>query len=140
MSVAIDLDGRLVVADAGTKQLHLLDATTDEVIDLDSAPIAGISAVAGFKNGYLIADPTGNRVWRVDGIDQVTPFAGTGTAGGYAGRWRARPRMPRSPSRSTSPSTRRARCYILERGNRAVRVVDPDGTISTLPGAAAQPA
>lgn len=130
VSLAIDLDGRLVVADAGATELHLLDATTDEVIDLSSSAIATMGGIAVFKNGYLVADPSSNRVWRVDGLDEVEPFAGNGTA---ASTGDGGPATEASLAEPVDVAVDAAgTVFVLERAGRAVRVVHPDGTISTL--------
>lgn len=128
--LAHDLDGRLVVADAARKELHLLDAGSDEVIELGSSPIGTIGGVAVFKNGYLVADPTGQRVWRVDGVDQVTPFAGTGGTGPAGDGGPAVDAALAGPVDVAVDAT--GVVFVLERAGRAVRVVHPDGTISTL--------
>lgn len=138
-SIAVDLDGRLVVADAGTTSLHLLDATTEEVIDLSSSPINSISGIAVFRNGYLVADPTGNRVWRVDGLDQVEPFAGNGAADGPPGDGGPATDAPLAEPIDVAVDATGS-VFVLEGASRAVRVVDPDGRISTLARPAAQPA
>lgn len=128
--LARDLDGRLVVADAAKKELHLLDAGTDEIIDLAASPIGTMAGIAAYKNGYLVADPTGHRVWRVDGVDQVTPFAGNGTAGAAGDGGPAFDAALDEPVDVAVDGT--GAVFVLERAGRAVRVVHPDGTISTL--------
>lgn len=137
VSLASDLDRRLVIGDAATKELHLVDDTADEVIDLASSPIGTVGGIAVFKNGYLVADPTANRVWRVDGADEVTPFAGTGDATASGDGGAAIDAGLAEPIDVAVDAT--GAVFVLERARRAVRVVYPDGTISTLGRGLPQP-
>ncbi len=128
--LALDVDGRLIVSEAVTRQIHLLDGDIDEIIDLGATAIGTLAGVAPFGNGYLVADSTGHRIWRVDATDRATPFAGAGTAG-YAGDGGpATDALLDEPLGVAVDSG--GRVYVAERGNRAVRVIRPDGTITTL--------
>ena len=85
-----------------------------------------------------IADRLNRRVRRIDAASGVDHDAGRHRRGGVWRRWRPGARRPGWPSRTGSPSTRRARLYITDVADHRVRVVDlATGTIATFAGTGA---
>ena len=82
-------------------------------------------------NIYVI-DTGDHRVRRVDTSEFITVFAGTGESG-YSGDGEPAIRAElSSPRRITVDSA--GHVFVVDRGNSAVRVMDPSGTIKTVAG------
>jgi hypothetical protein len=146
MGVAVDAAGDVLVADLSNR---IRKITPGGVI----TTVAG-SGIAGFagdggpatnaqlnhptgvivdaEGGILIADQHNYRVRRVDPNGTITTVAGTGFAGGY------RNGGPATQADLNLPTTlaldAEGGILIAEMGERLIRRVDPDGTISTIAG------
>jgi streptogramin lyase len=146
MGVAVDPAGDVLVADLSNRVRKI---TSDGII----TTVAG-SGIAGFAGdggpatnaqlnhptgvivdaagGILIADQHNNRIRRVDPSGTITTVAGTGFAGGY------RDGGPATKADLNLPTTlaldAQGGILIAEMGERLIRRIDPDGTISTIAG------
>jgi PKD repeat protein len=103
-----------------------------------SAQLSGPVGVAVDATGSVyIADYTNNRIRKVTATGTITTIAGTGTAGssGDGG--------PATSAQLNQPIgvavDRAGNVYVADRGNRRLRKIDTNGTITTIagPGAAA---
>lgn len=98
-----------------------------------SAALAGPTSVAvdGFGNHY-IADPKANKIRKVTPAGIISTFAGTGTAG-YSGDG-----GPAINAQLNGPMAvlvdGAGLVYIADTNNNVVRMVKPDGSISTYAG------
>jgi len=88
-------------------------------------------AVDGFGNHY-IADPKANKIRKVTAAGVISTFAGTGTAG-YSGDG-----GPAASAQLNDPMAvlvdGAGLVYIADTSNNVIRLVKPDGTISTYAG------
>ncbi len=159
MNLALDADGNVYVADQGGERVQQVDADgniTDvnpadlEKIETENAVASANPNIGGMSqsladqlnsvaemavapNGDLfIVDSVGNRVYRVDGAQNRTVYAGNGTAG-YGGdggpATSAQLNEPRSVVVDASGNV-----YIADYGNQRIRRVRPDGVIETVAG------
>ncbi|MDX2168692.1 MAG: FG-GAP-like repeat-containing protein [Deltaproteobacteria bacterium] len=149
-AVAIDADGRLLIADFGNLRVRRVAADGSIATILgtgtpgsggDGGPgtQAQIGAVTGLaplpSGGLLVADPFGGRVRRLDRDGIVTTLAGGGSASGDGGP--ASGAVLRLPGGLAVDAA--GRVYVAEQGAGRVRVVAADGTIGTLAGGLAAP-
>jgi hypothetical protein len=98
-----------------------------------SALLAGPTSIAvdGFGNHY-IADPKANKIRKVTAAGSISTFAGTGTAG-YSGDG-----GPATGAQLNGPMAvlvdGAGFVYIADTSNNVIRLVTPDGNISTYAG------
>ena len=147
MGVAVDAAGNVLVADLSNR---IRKITPDGVI----TTVAG-SGIAGFAGdggpatdaqlnhptgvivdatgGILVADQHNNRIRRVDASGTITTVAGTGFAGHRVGDG-----GPALQAELNLPTTlaldAQGDILIAEMGERLVRRIDPEGTITTIAG------
>ena len=137
--VAVDAAGNLYVADLSNHRIRRIDSAGN-IATVAGTGIAGYGGDGGAASG-VAADATGNlyvadtgnhRVRRIDPEGTITTFAGTGTAG-YSGESHSA-----TSSRLDGPAgvatDAAGNVYVLDRGNRRVRVVAPAGTMRTVAG------
>ena len=146
LGVAVDAAGDVLVADSSNR---IRKITPDGLI----TTVAG-SGIAGFAGdggpatdaqlnhptgvvvdaagGILIADQHNQRVRRVDPSGTITTVAGTGFADGYEDGGPATQADLNLPT--TLALDAEGGILIAEMGERHIRRVDPDGTISTIAG------
>ena len=147
MGVAVDAAGDVLVADLSNR---IRKITPDGIV----TTVAG-SGIAGFAGdggpatnaqlnhptgvivdatgGILIADQHNYRVRRVDPSGTITTVAGTGFAG--YGQGDGGPAMQAELNLPTTLALdAQGGILVAEMGERRVRRIDPDGTISTIAG------
>jgi subtilisin family serine protease len=99
------------------------------------AQLDGAWDVAALPDGgYVIADIFNARIRKVSPSGQISTIAGTGIAG-YSGDGGPATHAQLDRPQSVAADVRGA-ILIADSGNDRVRRVDPDGTISTVPGGA----
>src|SRR4051794_38233566 len=146
MGVAVDAAGAGLVADLSNRIRRITpDGTITTVAGSGIAGFAGdggpatnaqlnhpTGVVVDAAGGILIADQHNYRIRRVDPSGTITTIAGTGFAGGYQDGG------PAAKADLTLPTTlaldAEGGILIAEMGERLVRRIDPDGTISTIAG------
>jgi hypothetical protein len=146
MGVTVDAAGDVLVADLSNRIRKI--APDGVITTVAGSGIAGFAGDGGpatdaqlnhptgvivdAAGGILIADQHNYRVRRVDPDGTITTVAGTGFAGGY------RNGGPATQADLNLPTTlaldANGGILIAEMGERLIRRVDPDGTISTIAG------
>ncbi len=150
--IAIDLYGNIYVADSVEMDPHPMRVRVIS-IDRDVTTLAG-SLEAGYKDGVgidarfkvpaklavdsdgyiFVADTNNHRIRRIDPDGTVITIAGkpeTGYAAGYVDG-------SASESRFNSPRgiavDEEGNVYVADSGNHVIRIITPDGQVSTLAG------
>jgi DNA-binding beta-propeller fold protein YncE len=151
--VAIGPSGRyLYVADSGNHRVRRIDRRSKTIFtvagngspdyrgDGGIAANASLQAPAGIaidKDGDLyIADMGNHRVRRVDVAGNITTVAGGNRPGFYGDYGVATQAALRSPVDVAIDSV--GNLFISDSGNHRVRMVDPDGIITTVAGSGAR--
>ena len=146
-AVAVDTRGHVYVADPYDHTLRHIDAA--EMIEtLAGTGEAGFGGDSGSATEARFDTPTGvavdtagnvyaadsanHRVRRIDMAGRVTTFAGTGEAGAAGENARAAESQLNRPTKVATDSA--GNLYVLDAGNRRVRVVSPAGLIRTVAG------
>ncbi len=159
INLALDADGNVYVADQGGERIQQVDPDgnivqvnpqdlenieTENAVASANSNIGGISQslaeqletiaeMAVAPNGDLfIVDAVGHRVYRVDGAQNRTVFAGNGTAG-FSGDGGPATAAQLSEPRSVVVD-QLGNVYIADFGNQRIRRVRPDGVIETIAG------
>ena len=149
-AVAVDADGNFYIADTGNHVVRRVNGTTGIIEAFAGSGVGGYSGDGGSaktaqlrgpravaldgKGNVYIADTSNNRVRKVDSKGIITTVAGsnntftTGVGDGGAAT-SATISVPRGLAVDAAGNL-----YIADAGNRRVRKVDSNGTISTLAG------
>ena len=143
--LAVDTSGRLYIADGarlrrvdanGIIQTVAGDATATALGDggdATAAPLVYPSAVALDNLGNLYVAETGaQRIRKVTTTGQISTFAGTGIAGDSGDSGPAAGAQLNSPAGVTVDAF--GNVWIADTNNHRVRLVTPDGNISTVAG------
>jgi DNA-binding beta-propeller fold protein YncE len=141
--IAIDGEGRALIADTGNRQIRRLesDGTLVTVVGAGIAESPGArlvrpTGVAATPEGeIIIADPGAQRVWWAQPGGPILPLAGTGRAG-FSGDGGPAPLAQLSEPVAVAVVPGSA-IFIADRGNDRVRRITPDGTIRTVAGSGA---
>jgi streptogramin lyase len=128
LAVALDLEGNLLVADAGLGRLVRVRGDTAEVVAQLGAGIRGLAALPDgriavtdtFRHAVLVVQPNGD----------VAPFAGTGEPGRSTDGRRAHQSALAGPTGLAA--TPEGHLFIADTGNDRVVVVEPDGRLWTV--------
>lgn len=150
-AVLLDGDGNLLVADKLNHRILQLKISSNQVIRLMGTGVAGSSGDGGAAaeaqlNGpvallyrpdrqLLISDSFNHAVRLVDNLGVISTFVGTRKQG-YSGDG-----GPRTQAMLNTPGglalDERGQLFIADQLNHRVRLVTPDGKISTIAGAGA---
>ena len=146
MGVTVDAAGDVLVADLSNRIRKITpDGTITTVAGSGIAGFAGdggpatdaqlnhpTGVVVDAAGGILIADQHNYRIRRVDPSGTISTVAGTGFAGGH------RDGGPATQADLNLPTTlaldAEGGILVAEMGERLIRRIDPDGTISTIAG------
>jgi sugar lactone lactonase YvrE len=141
--VAVDRAGNVYFSDAALHRVFLV--TPDRMVSVyagtgarrfTDGPAGGaqVSAPRGLAldaaGNLYVADSENDRVRRISPDGSVTTFAGSGVQGFRDGE--------SVEARFNEPwgiaVDRNGHLYVADRGNHSIRVIAPDGTVSTLAG------
>ena len=152
-AVLVDSQGDVIVADSGNHRVRRIDRRTGVITTLAGGGVAGLngdvgdgglataawllwpSALAAAPNGDLfISDSEHHRVRKVDGrTGIIATAAGDGSAGFRGDGGPATRASLSAPSGlAIVPSPHRFTLYIADSNSGRIRVVTPDGRISSL--------
>lgn len=147
--LALAGDGDLLIADTAGNRVRRVDsetqtittyagsgATSGDIGDGGAATAARLNRPAGLAvdaaGDLFIADRDNHRIRRVSATDgTISTAAGTGTAGFSGDGDQATAAQLASPA---AVAVGGGRLFVADTGNRRVRAVGPDGTISTVAG------
>lgn len=143
LDIAPDGAGAFYVADFGNSRIRRI--STDGTVSTfagsgqqghadgpaAAAQFEGPQALAVDGNGNVyVAELQGNRIRRITPDGTVSTLAGSGTAGYRDGPGaQAQFRVPEALAVDAA-----GRVYVADGGNNRIRVIAPDGTVSTLAG------
>ena len=129
--MAVDSSGNLYIADAGNSRVRKV--TPAGVISTVALIGTGVFCLAADTKGNLFATGAQN-VMKIDSSGNVTAYAGTGVAGfgGDGG--------PATAAQFYNPYGLRVdsngNVYVADTSNNRVRMINPQGVISTVAGSA----
>lgn len=145
--MAIDGDGNLFVADRGNARVRRVGhdgiVTTiagdgrfssdgDNIQATEASLNSPVDVAIGPGGEIYISEFDGHKVRKIDVNGVISTFAGTGVAG-WSGDGESAINSKLNSPRSIEVD-RAGRLYISDWGNRAIRVVDLDGTIQLVAG------
>ena len=126
--LALDAGGTLYVADTGNDAIRRVAA--DGTVSTIAGPDAGLNGPVGVAVGtggrLLVADTYNDRIVAIGPDGAVTPVAGTGRRG-FADGAEAEFDTPCGLAADAAGNI-----YVADTGNGAVRVISPDGNVSTI--------
>jgi DNA-binding beta-propeller fold protein YncE len=143
--------GEIYIADSGNERIRRIDSsgTITTVAGTGATGFAGDGgpalaaqfdgprAVAGDTAGNLyVADDNNHRVRRIDPSGMITTVAGTGT-GGFAGDGGPAAGAQLDHPRGVAVDGRGA-VFVADSMNHRIRMIDPEGRISTVAGCGRQ--
>lgn len=127
-AVAVDADGSVIVADTENNSIRRIELAGRVVTIVGSGLASPRDVVVLPTGGYAVADYGNHRVVHVAADGTVTPIAGTGVRGYSGDGGPAVSALLDGPIALASSSSG---LLIADNGNDTVRLVAPDGTIST---------
>jgi sugar lactone lactonase YvrE len=140
--VAVDLSGTIYVADTGNQRIRrvsggIIDTVAGGgTVDGDPASLAVLlhpQSVAKDKAGNVyVADDYASRVYKITPVGVISTVAGTGVPGFSGDGGPASAAQLSSPTALAEDSN--GSLYILDQGNRRIRMVSNTGTIITVAG------
>jgi hypothetical protein len=126
--IAIDPAGHLFVADTGNNAIRRV--APDGTVSTTAGAEAGLNAPLGVAidaaGRVVVADTYNDRVVAIEPSGAITKIAGGGEPG-FADGADARFHTPCGVAVDSS-----GRIYVADTGNRALRVIAPDGVVSTI--------
>lgn len=126
--LAIDPAGNIYVADTGNDAIRRIspDGHVSTIAGADAGLNGPVGVAVDSRGRVLVADTYNDRIVAIDRSGAVTPVAGSGTPGFEDG----------APAAFDTPCGLAAdpegNIYVADTGNGAVRVIAPDGTVSTI--------
>jgi sugar lactone lactonase YvrE len=147
LAVAVDVEGRLYIADAGNNRVRRVDrdgvivtivGTGKRGFEGDGGPATAAAldtpaALAFDKEGHLlIADMGNHRIRRVDSSGTITTLAGKGTPGSAGDGGAAKDAELNTPGGLAVDGE--GTIFIADSGNHRVRKIGSDGNISAVTG------
>ncbi len=147
VGLALDGAGNLLIADAGNNRIRKLNLNTGIIStaagngygrggDGGAASAAGLFFPTGMTldgAGNLYISDTGNhRIRKVTPAGIIDTIAGTGTPGFDGDGGAAKSAQVNAPGGLALDA--RGNLYIADQGNHRIRLIKPDGTISTFAG------
>ena len=143
--VAVDVDGKVFIANTLNHQVLEMDTDTAEIIvfagtgdigdgrPATSARLLGPTGVAlDADSNVYISDTSNNRVRKVDTNGIITTIAGTGEEGDGGDGGPATSAQLSAPTGITVDPE--GNVYISDRGNHRIRKIDTSGIITTIAG------
>ncbi|HEY0872878.1 MAG TPA: hypothetical protein VGD94_05350 [Vicinamibacterales bacterium] len=126
--LALDAGGNLYVADTGNDAVRRIDpgGRVSTIASADSGLNGPIGVAVDASGRVIVADTYNDRIVAIEQDGSVTLIAG-GNGRGFDDGAYARFDTPCGVAVSAD-----GRIYVADAGNGAVRVVSPDGTVSTL--------
>ena len=134
-AVAVDADGSVLVADTENNAIRRIDLA-GRVVTVARGLRSPSDIVVLPTGGYAVADYGNHRVVHVAADGTVTPIAGTGVRG-FSGD--GGPAVAAQLDGPIALAASSGGLLIADNGNGAVRLVAPDGTISTVAGGLESP-
>jgi len=131
--LALDPAGNLYVADTGNDAIRRVspDGTVSTVAGAGAGLDGPVGVAIDARGRVIVADTYNDRIVAIDGDGAVTPVAG-GRGPGFADGAAAQFDTPCGVAADA-----RGNIYVADSGNGAVRVISPEGIVSTLATASA---
>ena len=133
--LAMALDGSIYVADTGNDAIRRI--APDGMVSTIAGADAGLSGPVGVavdsRGRVIVADTYNDRIVAIGGDGRVSPIAGSGSPG-FADGPGAGFDTPCGVAVDASGTI-----YVADTGNGAVRVISPDGIVSTIAAGSMRP-
>lgn len=126
--VALDADGNLYVADTGNDAIRRIsrNGAVSTIVGADAGLNGPVGVAIDFRGRIIVADTYNDRIVAIDSAGTVTPVAGAGRPGFVDGP-AARFDTPCGVAADAAGNI-----YVADTGNGAVRLISPDGIVSTI--------